>query len=318
VLTIQNTRHFRIESPTIVTIGTFDGVHLGHQKILSRLVQLKHRHGLQAVVLTFDPHPRKVIFPSQSDLKLITLVDEKLDLLENYGVDVAVVYPFDKKFSSIEPQEYIEEILVKSLKVKYLVIGYDHKFGKNRSGDIKVLQQYSKKYGYKVEEIDAMDIDHIAISSSKIRHAIEEGNIELANNYLGHYFFLYATVVHGKHLGRELGYPTANLKIESSDKLIPRTGIYFVEVVVDTEKHYGMMSIGYNPTTDNDQRVKLEVHIFGFSQEIYGKTIRVNFLKYLRNEKKFNNLEELKEALAEDQRCCEVLIREVEQTICRL
>jgi riboflavin kinase / FMN adenylyltransferase len=318
VLTVRNTKHFRIESPTIVTIGTFDGVHLGHQKILSRLIQLKHQHGLQAVVLTFDPHPRKILFPEQKDLKLITLIDEKLDLLENYGVDVTVVYPFDRGFSGIEPKEYIEEILMKSLHVKYLVIGYDHKFGKNRSGDIKVLQKFSENYGYEVEEIPALDIDHIAISSSKIRHAIEEGNIDLANNYLGHYFFLYATVIHGKQLGRTLGFPTANLKIEGTDKLIPKIGVYFVEVVTGGEKHYGMMNIGYNPTTDSDRKIKMEVHLFEFETDLYHKNVRINFLKYLRDEKKFNNLEELTAELHRDRERCLELIKVMEQTICRL
>jgi riboflavin kinase/FMN adenylyltransferase len=318
VLTIRNTKHFRIEKPSIVTIGTFDGVHLGHQKILSRLQQLKQKHGLNAVVLTFEPHPRKVLFPNQADLKLLTLIDEKLDLLENYGVDVAVVYPFDKTFSNIEAKEYIEEILLKNLKVKYLVIGYDHHFGKDRGGNIKVLQQFEKEYGYEVEEIDALDIDHIAISSSKIRHALEEGKITLANNYLGHYFFLNAIVVEGKQLGRKLGYPTANLKIEGTDKLIPKIGVYFVEVVIDNVAHYGMMNIGYNPTTDNDQKVKIEVNIFDFNEDIYRKVVRINFIDYLRDEKKFNNLEELTEALHEDKQKCMLLIEEINRTLCAI
>lgn len=316
MLTIQNTRHFRIEKPTIVTIGTFDGVHLGHQKILSRLQQLKKKHGYNTVVLTFEPHPRKILFPQQTDLKLITLIDEKLELLENYGVDVTVVYPFDKDFSNIEPLHYIKEILLKSLQVKYLVIGYDHKFGRNRSGDMKVLEKYAGELGYQVEEIDSLDIDHIAISSSKIRHAIENGDIQLANSYLGHEFFINAIVVHGKRLGRELGYPTANLKIESKDKLIPKIGVYFVEARVDGLSYYGMMNIGYNPTTDNDMLVKPEVHLFDFNRDIYGRSIRVNFLKYLRDEKKFNGLEELTNALHADKQMCMELIEEMKQTVC--
>jgi riboflavin kinase/FMN adenylyltransferase len=318
VLTVRNTKHFRIEKPTIVTIGTFDGVHLGHQKILSRLQQLKHKHGLNTVVLTFEPHPRKVLFPAQKDLKLITLIEEKLNLLQNYGVDVTVVYPFDKSFANIEAKEYIEEILIKNLKIKYLVIGYDHKFGKNRGGDIKVLKQFSKEYGYEVEEIDALDIDHIAISSSKIRHSIEEGNIDLANNFLGHYFFLYATVIHGKQLGRKIGYATANLKIEGKDKLIPKIGVYFVEVINNGVKHYGMMNIGYNPTTDNDRNIKMEVHIFNFERDIYGETVCINFLKYLRDEKKFDTLDELICELHEDKKKCMVLIEEIKKTLCSL
>lgn len=318
MLTVRYTKHFRIENPTIVTIGTFDGVHLGHQKILSRLQQLKQRHNLNTVVLTFEPHPRKVLFPGQKDLKLLTLVEEKLDMLENYGVDVAVVYPFDKEFSNIEAKQYVEEILLKNLKVKYLVIGYDHHFGKDRGGNIKLLQQCEKEYGYEVEEIDAMDIDNISISSSKIRRALEQGNVELANNFLGHHYFLYATVVHGKKLGREIGYPTANLKIDSSDKLIPKIGVYFVEVVFDNRSFYGMMNIGYNPTTDTDGKVKIEVNIFDFNEDIYEKKLRINFLNYLRDEKTFNGLDELILALHEDKLKCLELIEEINRTLCSI
>lgn len=314
MLTIRNTRHFRIEKPTIVTIGTFDGVHLGHQKILGRLQQLKKQYELNTVVLTFEPHPRKILFPEQTDLKLITLIDEKLNLLETYGVDVTVVYPFDKQFSNIESQEYIKDILLKSLKVKYLVIGYDHKFGKNRSGDIGVLKQFSNSLGYQVEEINALDIDNISISSSKIRQALEHGNIQLANNYLGHHFFLYATVIPGKQLGRTIGYPTANLKIESSDKLIPKIGVYFVEVVIDSSSYFGMMNIGYNPTTDNDRNIKMEVHIFDFSTDLYGTSIRVNFIEYLRDEMKFNSLDELTNELHEDKKKCMRLMDALKNT----
>ncbi|MBI2721289.1 MAG: bifunctional riboflavin kinase/FAD synthetase [Bacteroidetes bacterium] len=315
MLTVRNTRHFRLEKPTILTIGTFDGVHLGHQKILSRLQQLKKQFGLNTVVLTFEPHPRKILFPEQTDLKLLTLIDEKLNLLETYGVDVTVVYPFDKEFSNIESKEYIEDILLKSLKVKYLVIGYDHKFGRNRSGDINVLKQFSGSSGFQVEEINALDIDSISISSSKIRQALELGNIELANNYLGHTFFLYATVIKGKQLGRTIGYPTANLKIESCDKLIPKIGVYFVEVIVDSLSYFGMMSIGYNPTTDNDNEIKLEVHLFEFNKDLYGKTIRVNFIKYLRDEMKFNSLDELTKELQEDKKKCILLIDQIKNTV---
>jgi len=300
VLIIQNTEHFRIESPTIVTIGTFDGVHLGHQKILSRLKELKEKTGLKTVVLTFEPHPRKVLFPEQKDLKLITLIDEKLELLDKYGVDVTVVYPFTKQFSEMDSPFYIEEVLLRSLKVKYLVVGYDHKFGKNRSGDINTLKQLSAKGAFLLEEISAIDIDHIAISSTKIRKSIEEGNIELANEYLGHPFALQGTVVKGKQLGRTLGYPTANIKPEGEEKLVPKIGVYFVEVMVENKNYYGMMSIGINPTTDSDTAIKLEVNIFNFNQDIYGKTIKLNFLKRLRDEKKFANLTELKKELDKD------------------
>jgi len=308
VLIIQNTENFRIESPTIVTIGTFDGVHLGHQKILSRLKELKEKTGLKTVVLTFEPHPRKILFPEQKDLKLITLIDEKLELLDRYGVDITVVYPFTKQFSETDTPFYVDEILLHSLKVKHLVIGYDHKFGKNRSGDISTLKKAASEKTFSVEEISAIDIDTIAISSSKIRKALEEGDIELATGFLGHPFSLQGTVIKGKQLGRTLGYPTANIKTESDDKIIPKIGVYFVQLSVEEVNHYGMMSIGLNPTTDSDDKIKLEVHIFDFDADIYNKTIKLNFLKLLRDEKKFANLTELKNALDHDRQTSLALI----------
>lgn len=311
VLTVQNTEHFRIESPTIVTIGTFDGVHLGHQKILQRLKELKEQTGLKTVVLTFDPHPRKVLFPEQKDLKLLTVIDEKLDLLDKYGVDVTVVYPFTLEFSQLDPKLYISQILVKSLQVKYLVIGYDHKFGSGRKGDIHTLKQFASDYHFNVEEISAKDIDHIAVSSSKIRKALEEGNLTLATEFLGHSFLMNALVIPGKKLGRTLGYPTANLKPEGVEKIMPAIGVYFVKVLVEDEQYYGMMNIGTNPTTDNDELIKPEVHIFDFNSDIYGKTIQLTFLKRLRDEKKFNGLEELKTALDTDKKECLELMKKI-------
>lgn len=299
-----------------MTIGTFDGVHLGHQKILSRLQQLKQRHGLKTVVLTFEPHPRKILDPDNKDLKLLTLIDEKLDMLENYGVDVAVVYPFDKDFSNIEAVDYIETILLKSLQVKYLVIGYDHHFGRKRGGNISLLQELKGRYNYKVEEIDALDIDKSAISSSRIRRSLEQGHINMANNFLGHNYFLYARVIHGKKLGRTIGYPTANLQIDSQDKLIPKKGVYFVSVVVKGNAYYGMMNIGINPTTDTSLDLKIEVNIFDFEEDIYKQTIRINFLSYIREEKKFASIDELKTAIDNDKRKCMSLIEEINNTLC--
>lgn len=311
MLTIRNTEHFRIEHPAIVTIGTYDGVHLGHQKILARLAALKSSTGLQTVVLTFDPHPRKVLFPGQTDLQLLTTVNEKLELLKKHGVDVTVVYPFTKTFSQLTSESYISEILVKSLNVKKLVIGYDHRFGKNRAGDIGMLRNHAAPHGFEVEEISARDIDHIAISSSRIRKALQEGNLKLATEFLGHSYMLSGRVIRGKQLGRTLGYPTANIEVEGEDKLVPANGIYFVEAVVSGQQHYGMMSIGTNPTTDPEDSVKVEVHLFDFDADIYGKQIGITFLKRLREEKKFANLEQLKQALLEDKQACQQLMSEV-------
>ncbi len=309
MLVIQHTEEFRIETPCILTIGTFDGVHLGHQKILSRLNELKKELGLKTVVLTFDPHPRKILFPNQKDLKLLTLVDEKLELLRKHEVDVTVVYPFSKAFSQLSAQAYVNDILIKQLKVNYLVIGYDHKFGKDRDGDIFTLFKLSYQYHFEVEEIPAEDIDHINISSTRISKALEEGDVELTSRYLGHAYFIKALVVEGKQLGRTIGYPTANLFIEDPDKLIPKNGVYFVKVKVNNQFYHGMMNIGSNPTTDNDSNIKLEVNIFDFNESIYGQIIRVSFLKRLRDELKFNSIDALVQQIKQDEIDCLALLQ---------
>jgi riboflavin kinase/FMN adenylyltransferase len=307
VLVIENTEYFRIEKPTIVTIGTFDGVHLGHQKILQRLSEIKAETGFQTLVLTFEPHPRKVLFPEQRDLRLLTMVDEKLDLLRSFGVDVAVVYPFSRQFSELASDVYIREILCFQLKTRKLVIGYDHRFGKGRTGDIRVLREAAKEGGFEVEEISARDIDSIAISSTKIRKALEEGKLDLAAEFLGHPYFLNAQVIQGKQLGRSIGYPTANLKT-AKEKLIPRNGVYFVRLEVEGNWHYGMLNIGTNPTTDRDDSVKIEVHLFDFDRDIYFRSVRLQFIRRLRDEKNFKGLEELTAALDEDKENCLQLI----------
>jgi riboflavin kinase / FMN adenylyltransferase len=313
MLTVRYTENFRIEKPCILTIGTFDGVHLGHQKILKRLNEVKQKQGLNSTILTFDPHPRKVLFPEQKDLKLITTTDEKLALLEQNSIDITIVYPFSKAFAQMDPQAYIRDILIKSLRVKYLIIGYDHKFGKNRDGDIKTLKNYSKEFNYEVEEISVHDINHINVSSSKIREALNKGEIELANKYLGQEFFITALVVKGKQLGRTLGYPTANLEIDDEDKMIPAIGVYLVNVLIDHKEFYGMLSIGKNPTTDTDELVKIEVNIFNFDKDIYNNTVRVSFMKRLRDEVKFETIELLKTQLKHDKENCLKLIEELNQ-----
>lgn len=304
MLVVENTENFRIEKPSILTIGTFDGVHLGHQKLLGRLKELKAIHGLQTVILTFDPHPRRVLFPEQKDLKLITNTREKLKLLEEYGIDIAVVYPFTKEFSKLDSESYISELLCKKLKVKHLVIGYDHRFGNNRSGDIKVLQKYAPDLNFEVEEISAKDIDSIAISSSKIRQAIDDGNVELANTYLGHAYSLKGKVIKGKQLGRTIGYPTANIDVNDQTKLLPKTGVYWVKAEIENETHFGMLNIGKNPTTDSDDLLKIEVNLFNFDKDIYGKLLQVSFLKRIRDEIKFNSLKDLTDEIGRDKQTC--------------
>lgn len=289
---------------SIVTIGTFDGVHLGHQKIIKRLVELKQKQGGEIVLFTFDPHPRKVLFPEQKDLKLITTTEEKCDILKQFGVDHVLVYPFTKEFSKMQAQDYISNIIARGLKTKTLVIGYDHRFGSNREGNIETLKELSKVYNFVVEEIPAQEINQLNVSSTRIRKAIEAGEIQTANDFLGYTFFITGKVIKGKQLGRTIGYPTANLLIEDNDKLIPKIGVYAVNVVLNNLSYKGMLNIGTNPTTDADNRVKIEVNIFDFDKDIYGKTLKVEFVKWIRNEEKFANLGELKQALANDKIAC--------------
>ncbi len=289
---------------SIVTIGTFDGVHLGHQQIIKRLVELKKKQGGEIVLFTFAPHPRKVLFPEQSDLKLITTTQEKCELLQQFGVDHVLVYPFTKEFSQMQAQDYISDIIAKGLKTKTLVIGYDHRFGSNREGNIETLKQFASTHQFNVEEIPAQEINQLNISSTRIRKAIDEGDVKTANEFLGYSFFVTGTVIKGKQLGRTIGYPTANIFIEDTDKLIPKIGVYAVNVILNGITYKGMLNVGTNPTTDADTKIKIEVNIFDFDKDIYGETLKVEFVKWIRNEEKFANLDELKQALANDKIAC--------------
>lgn len=289
---------------SIVTIGTFDGVHLGHQKIIKRLVELKQKQGGETLLFTFAPHPRKVLFPEQKDLKLITTTEEKCELLKQFGIDNVLVFPFTKEFSQMNADNYISEIIAKGLKTKTLVIGYDHRFGSNREGNIDTLKQYSTQFNFEVEEISAQEINQLNVSSTRIRKAIEEGEVDVANEFLGYSFFVSGTVVKGKQLGRTIGYPTANIQVQDVDKLIPKIGVYAVNVEHNDKRYKGMLNVGVNPTTDTDNKIKIEVNIFDFDKEIYGDGIKVEFVKRIRNEEKFANLDELKQALANDKIAC--------------
>ena len=288
----------------IVTIGTFDGVHLGHQKIIKRLLEIKQQQGGEVLLFTFSPHPRKVLFPEQTDLRLITTTQEKCDLLQQFGIDHVLVFPFTKAFSQMHATDYVKDIIVKGLKTKTLVIGYDHRFGSSREGNIEMLKMLSVENNFTVEEIPVEEINTLNISSSRIRKAIEEGDIETANTYLGYSFFITGEVVKGKQLGRTIGYPTANIKIHDADKLIPKIGVYAVRASIAGQKYRGMLNIGTNPTTDTDTALKIEVNIFDFDKELYGETIKLEFVKRIRDEQKFANLDELKHQLANDKIAC--------------
>ena len=289
----------KINNP-IVTIGTFDGVHQGHRQIINRLNKIKKETGGESFIFTFDPHPRQVLFPNQTDLKLLTLTSEKLNLLEQASIDHVLVYPFTKEFSQQSAHSYIKDILVDAIGVKQLIIGYDHHFGNNREGNIGTLKKYAPEYNFLVEEIPPHEIDSINVSSSKIRKALEEGDIETANAFLGYNYFLSGKVVDGKKLGRTIGYPTANIFIENPAKLIPKIGVYAANATVNGEHYKGMMSIGYNPTTDTDNKIKVEFHIFNFDADIYGCNLTLQIKARLRNEEKFNSLDELKKQLHAD------------------
>lgn len=306
---VKDIENWDFSGEGIVTIGTFDGVHYGHRKILSRLNELKTDKNQKTIVFTFEPHPRKVLFPEQSDLQLLTTLDEKIDLIEKAGTDILILYPFSKEFAQIEPIDFIRNVLFEKLKVKKLVIGYDHKFGKDRKGDITTFKNEALDYKYEVEEIPVQEINDINVSSTKIRRALFDGDVKAATTYLGYNYAFSAKVIAGKKLGRTIGYPTANLLINDKDKLIPKIGVYFVNVEVEGIRYFGMMNVGVNPTTDADNKLKIEVNIFNFDKDIYTKTIRVGFLERLRDEEKFNSIEELTEKIKSDERTCKELIK---------
>lgn len=292
---------FRKLSNGIVTSGTFDGVHVGHQKILKRLIEVAQQEGGESVVITFWPHPRIVLFPDQSDLQLLTSLDEKALLLDNQGIDHLLVLPFSKQFAQTSSRDFIEKILIEQIGTKKLVIGYDHRFGKNREGGFDYLKDHAHEWGLQVEEIPRHDVDNIGVSSTKIRKALmDDGDIDTANLYLGHEYMLTGKVVEGERIGRTIGYPTANIAVSELHKLTPNDGVYAVRVTVKGEQHLGMLYIGPRPTLGNELRRTIEVNIFDFNEDIYHEKIRLHLVKKLRGDSKFNGLEALKSQLALD------------------
>lgn len=286
------------DKPSVVTIGTFDGVHIGHQKIIKRLITVSKEKQLDSVLLTFFPHPRMVL-QKQLDIKLINTLEERKAILSNMGLDHLVIKEFTQEFSRLSAYDYVKNILVDELKAKYIIIGYDHRFGKNRSANIETLKEYGKEFGFEVEEISVQDIENVAVSSTKIRKALASGDIKTTNRYLGYNFCLSGTVIKGKQLGSKLGFPTANIAPQESYKLIPKKGVYIVKSKIDNKTIYGMLNIGTNPTVDGTSK-SIEVHFFDFNQDLYGKTITVEFIDWLRNEHKFDSLEQLKIQLEKD------------------
>lgn len=296
----------KIKNP-VVTIGTFDGVHLGHQKIIEQLNLEADKIGGESVLLTFDPHPRIVLFPENHGVKLIQTLDEKFQVLKKSNLKNVVLLPFTKEFSELSAIDFVEQILVGCLKAKKVVIGYDHQFGHNREGNIQFLKDVSEKYGFEVLEISAKSIDEINISSTKIRDSLLRGDVETAKLFLSRPYEISGAVVKGNQLGRTLGFPTANIEVDSDLKLIPMNGVYAVRVKINDELYFGVMNIGNNPTVNSSNHKCLEVYIFDFNKEIYGNSITLFFDKYLRNEQKFANLDELKKAISNDEVICRQL-----------
>ncbi len=286
----------------VITVGTFDGVHIGHQTIINRIKDIAQKTGGETVLLTFHPHPRKVILNDNSSLKLINTIDEKIELLEKYGLDHLVIHPFTKDFSRISPTSYVRDLLVNELKVANLVIGYDHQFGRNREGNLSLLKELSLLYSFNIEEITAQEINEIKVSSTKIRNAIKLGDFKIANKYLGHPFTITGTVIEGEKIGRTIGYPTANIEALDFDKINPGNGVYAVKAIIDGKTHKGMMNIGVRPTVNNTEIITKEVHLFNFNDNIYDKKITIEFFTKIREEKKFNDIELLKLQLVDDQK----------------
>ena len=286
--------------PTILTLGTFDGVHQGHRTIISKLTSESKKHDLKSIILTFFPHPRNIV--SSKKIKSISTIDEKIQIFSELNLDELIIQNFNKSFSEMGAEEFIK-LLVNNLNLKKIIVGYNHRFGKNRSADIDVLRDFSTKYDFEVVEIKAFEVEKIKISSTKIRNAIDNGNIDVCNNYLGYNFNMNGIVVKGKSIGKSIGFPTANINIAEEYKIIPKNGVYLVRCFYEKNKFYGMMNIGYNPTFGSNEKT-IEVNIFDFSKDLYDKNIRIEFLKFIRDEIKFDNAEELQNQLINDRENC--------------
>ena len=297
---IRSIAAFNSSEKTIVTIGTFDGIHIGHKKILKNLISTANKEGKKSVLLTFFPHPRMVLQKDKTILLLNTL-DEKSMLLEKMGLDYLIIHPFSKEFSRLTALDFVRDILVNKLNTSKLIIGYDHHFGKNREGNIHQLKEYSSLYDFDIEEIPAQDIDDVSVSSTKIRTALKEGSLKTANAYLGYQYMLSGIVVSGKQLGGTIGFPTANIEVKESYKLIPSTGVYIIKTQINSVVFYGIMNIGFNPTVLGKHQT-IEAHLFDFNDDLYGKKITIALIHFLREEQKFNSVEELVDQLNIDKK----------------
>jgi len=300
--TIHGIENFPADEASIVTIGTFDGVHLGHQQILKQLTDTSRKSKLKSVLLTFFPHPRMVLQPDIS-MRLIQTIQEREKALKNIGLDYLVIHPFSIAFSRLSADDYVKQILVEQLNVRKVVVGYDHRFGRNRTASLEDMYHYADIYDFEVIEIDAKKIDSTVVSSTKIRNAIDQGNIERANTYLGQPFTLEGMVVHGDKRGRELAYPTANIDLQNQHKIVPKQGVYLVKSKLKGRVVYGMMNIGTKPTFDTTMP-SIEVHFLDWNGDLYGQAVQVELLKWIREERKFKTVKELQTQIQTDEQNC--------------
>ena len=291
---------FSSTKKTIITLGTFDGVHIGHKKILERVIQNTENEKYESLVLTFFPHPRMVL-QEDCDIELLNTIDEKIDLLEKIGLQNLVIHPFDEMFSRLTAEEFVKTVLVDRFDIHKIIIGHDHRFGRNRTANIDDLIAYGEQYNFEVEQISVQEINEISVSSTKIRQALVEGNITLANDYLGYEYFLTGIVVQGKQLGRTIDFPTANIETKENYKLIPQNGVYIVKSIIEDKVIFGMMNIGFNPTVNGENR-SIEVHYFDFNADLYHQNVRVSILKRIRSEQKFSSVSALKTQLETDKK----------------
>ena len=295
---VKNIETYSAVKQSVVTIGTFDGVHIGHQKIVNRLIESSQDNDLVSIILTFFPHPRMVL-QKDANIKLLNTINERRNILDDLGLDYLLIKTFSLDFSKLTAQRFVKDILVDQLNVKKVIIGYDHRFGKNRNASIEDLKHFGAQYNFDVEEISAQDIDAVSVSSTKIRKALANGNITKANTYLGYHFMITGTVVKGKALGRKINFPTANIQVSEDYKLIPKQGAYVISTIIDDLPVYGMMNIGVNPTV-NGSKQTIEVHLFNFNKDIYGTEIQINLVDRIRDECKFSSIASLKEQLFKD------------------
>jgi len=296
----RDVRQFKVAKP-VLTVGSFDGVHLGHRKVINRLNEIARERNGESVIFTFAPHPRLVLNPSEDSLRLLTTMDEKIELLEQAGVQHLIIYPFTKPFAELTYTDFVRGILVDQLHVDSLVVGYDHKFGKDRKGDFEMLKGLALAFNFNLEKLDVLLSDNINVSSTQIRNALQDGNLTKANRYLGYTFRLHGTVVEGQKLGRRIQFPTANIESSDIHKIIPGFGVYAVQVKINNELHQGMLNIGTRPTIDkNADHRSIEVHIFNFNKDIYHKQLEIKFVTKIREEQKFASIDELKTQLEKD------------------